>query len=406
MLAGTFYKVFGKSIREFVVKRGDRAGCYFSMDRSLRLSLQSLENSGEGGKKIAEKMLDCYRCQTGILNLSRLSLTCIPGEVYSLEGLTDLDLSYNSFEYPPFPQGGKAVKFLKKLTVLNLSSNSIENIPKSFRKYAESWFSLESLDISSNKDLSEESLDAICSIPFLKKLNLAFVRSVDVSTIKYLSKLSPYCEVELKGTPLEKNLINIKLDKEFLSMNRGLFPRCVERYLCSLKIIDLSNCGIIDSYTDEEHGMLEQLSRCSSVESLNVSSNGSSDVKSRERFWNDMRQFQGLQSVDLRDNDLRYVDNCFLGNQKELRELNLSGNRNLHELPKAISDLNRLQILNITGTRINDFAQLCKLPSSCTIFIDDTMKPDLEAFLSENKSKKQNLRFVFLDTHEESRERS
>lgn len=142
-------------------------------------TLESLEFSNNNLKTIDSEAIKTFTSLSKLI-LSHNKLKTIPSEVFMLK-LSHLDVSYNSIVNLPLGIPGLA----ESLTYLDLSSNSLENIPNSFR----TLFKLETLNLNSNK-LNQTIFNSISFINSLNKLDVSnnMIKSISDEVI-LLNKL-------------------------------------------------------------------------------------------------------------------------------------------------------------------------------------------------------------------------
>ena len=314
------------------------------------------------------KELDLSQDWDSILGLDR-----IPDEVFELNQLEVLDLSYNALSFIPesisqlknlkklilfrnkFTDLPKAILKLQDLVSLKISSNSLQEIP--------TWLSnlsnLKELDVGFNKGITE--LERISELRNLTSLDLSFLELATVP--EWISKLERLNELSLDYNELNDvpEWISQMPELRKLSLNEtrlASIPKWISN-MRNLEELSVADNGIttipewisnmhqlraLDLSDNKLTGVLELLSKLEKLIRLNLSRCGPIGFPE----W--IAQLKNIEDLELVDNQINFIPE-WVSQLHKLKELNLSGN-DLSAIPEFFSQLKNLEVLWLASNRI------------------------------------------------------
>jgi Leucine-rich repeat (LRR) protein len=307
------------------------------------------------------------------------------------------------------------------LTHLTLQQNELKNL-----KFLKNYPNLDSLDLRNNKLLT------LSTLPKLNQLQSLYLNENPLTNISKLGTLPNLKELHLNNIlgSIGKFPQLIKLENLYINSSSNILKYGINRVSSfpALKHLDVSHNNMygLSTLVDKKNK-----SKAPELKSLNVSNNELSSLFSIEAFYllehldvsnNKLYNVAGLeklvklQQLNLSNNNL---DNLyFLKNMLLLKELNLSNNINIHDF-NAISDLNKLtvlilsgtsirsletikmienlQLLNVTGCRISSWETLNSFTELENLSVSFLSKEDIEVFKTLS-----NLKLLRISNTEES----
>ncbi|MBG1245009.1 COR domain-containing protein [Nostoc sp. NZL] len=258
---------------------------------------------------------------------SKEKLTKIPAEVFDLEWLEVLNLSYNSIKTLP-----EAIARLQQLTSLYLSHNSIKTLPEATARLQQ----LTSLDLSHNsiKTLPE----ATAHLQQLTSLDLSHNQLTMLP--EAITRLQQLTSLYLSGnalTTLPEAIARLQqLTSLNLSFNQLTTLPEVLAHLQQLTSLYLSGNGLTT--------LPEATARLQKLTSLDLSFNELTTLPEV------LARLQQLTSLDLSHNELTTLPEV-LARLQQLTSLYLSGNE-LTTLPEAIAHLQQLTSLSLSNNQL------------------------------------------------------
>lgn len=351
--------------------------------KTLYCQQNAIDSIGKLGKISTLEYLDISNNQ--LSNLSELS---------NFENLKTLNLSYNYIDITTLPENLRiedlnlsacnildysrlgVLKQLKTLRVAAMTNRNISTIPY--------LSSLEMIDLSSN---SIQNIDA----PLFYKLSMfKGLKSIDLSnnSINNLLLLTEDFEDvnSYSSYQSEKNYEPLfhELEKLNLSQN-GIYNTYYLKRYTSLVDLDLSSNQIEDlkGLTEMAHlktlnlslnkiRNLEAIEELSTIVSLYLSNNELKNITS-------LLKLNKLEILDVSNNQITDITN--IGNLKNLKELRL--NHNAITNIKALESLTKLKSLDISNNPISDYSPLFKLKGLSTLICHDLPNSEFEKLKQE-----------------------
>jgi Leucine-rich repeat (LRR) protein len=349
--------------------------------------------AGEGEQRdvAKNKILECLRTASTILDLSHLGLTTLPEMIGSLSNLERLRLNNNQLTSLPETIGN-----LSKLKDLNLSINQLTSIPKEIGNLT----NLEWLDLSFNQltsipvtigNLSNlESLylsdNQLTSVPGeignLSKMKWLYLNNNQLislpETIGNLSKLKELnlSDNQLTSVPGEiGNLSNLK----WLYLNNNQLISLPETIgnLSKLKELNLSinqltsipkeignltNLEWLDLSFNQLTSIPKEIGNLSNLKWLYLNNNQLTSIPVI------IGNLSNLKRLDLGYNQLTSIP-ITIGNLSNLESLYLSNNQ-LTSLPVTIGNLNNLQRFDVGNNRLTSLpASFFHLPRGSNVHL-------------------------------------
>ena len=274
--------------------------------------------------------------QLAVLDLSRNSLKELPQSLGRLSQLTRLDLKQNGLKELP-----ETLSQLSWLTELNLSQNELKELPESLGKLNR----LISLNLNLNK--LKKLPEWLGKLRCLSALFLNQNRLKDVQ--ESLGKLSRLTWLSLA----DNGLVEVPESLDKLSRLSGL---------------DLKKNGLKD--------VPESLSKLSRLSVLNLSENSLKEVP------DGLSKLSRLTWLGLCQNGLKEVPES-LSKLSRLCGLNLSQNR-LKEVPESLSKLSRLSVLDLSQNGLKELPEsLGKLSRLSGLYLSQNGLKELPEWLGQ-----------------------
>lgn len=278
----------------------------------------------------------------------------IPDGIKNFESLEELNIEGNQLE--SFNNG---ILQLKKLKKLNLSRNSISQLPD-----LSSLSNLEFLDSSSNR--ISEIPESIFSILKLKILDFGFNHNIKTISDK-IHQLQDLQSLNLNANEIESLPINTSKLTNLSSLNLAGNPLKnhleIITKLPKLKSLDISD----NTSEDNQISIPNSLANLESLNYLNMSRCNIVEIP------NSIGELKNLEYLNLENCEIEIVDSA-IGNLVKMVTLNFAGNRNLDSIPETIGNLEKLEMLNLYDcksiTEISD--ELSKLKQLKTINLSGT----------------------------------
>ena len=297
--------VLGKEI-EYVEEFKSQSRCYKIEDNhvvGLRLRSEKLDSLPDSFRNL--KFLRQ-------LDLSGIKLK----EFKNLEGLNNLhELSLINNELQEFPESLLA---LTELRMLSLGHNQLTELPESLGKLV----NLERLELYLNS-LSDSGSDSLANLKNLKVLNLS----------------------SNQGIP---DIFEKLLDLEVLIISNNklrTFPTSIFS-LNNLKKLILNNNHLSSLPT--------QFGNLVSLQFLDLSDNWLTSLPDT------VANLSNLVDLNLKNNMLSRLPDSF-GSLTTLKQLYLTNCTDLQELPLSFEELRNLELLDLSGTKLDPYAQLLKV---------------------------------------------
>lgn len=270
------------------------------------------------------------------LNCSNRQIKSVMPAFMDMRGLIEADLSYNEIWDFQMPVG-----YWQNLQVLNLAGNHLDEKTFNFQQNnnltdlnlsnnqfgiidseAITWYTIQNLDVSGNKNLTDINLAAIKD---LRSFNAAET-SLDFAQKDYLQSARNLTELDLSNThvvkfganlPLLKklNLSNTDLEVVGIELNPKLEELNVARNkLSELNLDTATNLTKLDASDNNLSSI--QLSQSLNLEEIDVSGNNLTDIN--------LSNLPNLRGLYAETNKLSSIDVSSLAN---LRELNVGQNQ-------------------------------------------------------------------------------
>ena len=251
----------------------------------------------------------------------------IPDGIKDFQSLEQLDLKGNQLE--SFNNG---ILKLKKLKKLNVSKNSISQLPD-----LSSLCNLEFLDCSSNR--ISEIPESIFSISKLKILDFGFNHNIktisdEIHQLQHLESLN------LNANEIESLPMNMSKLTNLSSLNLSVNP--LKNHLEIItKLTKLRSLDISDNTSeDDQISIPNSITNLKSLNSLNMSHCNIVEIP------NSIGELKNLEYLNLENCEIESVDPA-IGNLVKMVNLNFAGNRNLNSIPQTIGNLEKLEMLNL-----------------------------------------------------------
>ena len=337
---------------------------------------QNIENGipyfhvkNQGKWRLATKIEELHE-ETEVINFDNLNLTSFPDEIFKCKKILILWLSGNEInEIPPaigkysmlqwLNLGSNKIKTLPaeigglvSLIQLNLENNPIPELPKEVSQFKE----LEILNLSNTP--FKNKWEGIKNIQSLKQLKLNNAKLKKISP--QIGQLTNLMYLELYNNEL------MELPREI-----GQLKKIKRLYLGSNQLNSIPS----------EIGQLKEL------ETLSISSNQLNSIPS------EIGQLKKLGSILLGNNNLSYLPKE-IGHLTALSELDLSKNQ-LETLPIEIGQLESLTNLNLNSNKIKTIPEGLKSLSKLEILIFSNNEIEELTFLTNDLPKLSFIDFSF-----------
>ena len=302
--------------------------------------LESLDLTYNGLQTIPEAIAKLHNLTS--LDLSHNYLAELPEDIGQLHNLTTLGLSSNQLKALP-----EAITKLQNLTSLDLSANGLETLPEDIAKLQ----NLTSLNLSGNK--LQTLPEAITKLQNLTSLDLGANKLQTVP--EAITKLHNLTSLDLRYNGLETLPEAITKLHNLTSLNLGgnkleTLPEAITK-LHNLTSLNLYNNGLVT--------VPEDIAKLQNLTSLDLGANKLQTVPEA------ITKLHNLTSLDLRYNGLETLPEA-ITKLHNLTLLNLGGNK-LETLPEAITKLHNLTSLYLYNNGLvtvpEDIAKLQNLTS-------------------------------------------
>jgi len=242
---------------------------------------------------------------------------------------------------------------------------------------------LKSLDLSKCSSLSPIHLERICDSYLatqLKSLNLGENSHYDNSHISYLSSLTKLTYLNLGGTQLDAHALGHITTLS--SLTNIEFDHCWKNVVTgweNLKYFpNLENLRITSSHLTSDE-TLKNFHYVTKLLNLNISETFTTSVG-----FQNLPCLQQLQSLNMRNTNLKDDDVAYLTTLQNLTWLNLGKNRNLTDrgVCQILQSMTKLQAVNLGGLNITNVAleNLFYLKQLSTLMLSFCSKLTYEGF--------------------------
>ncbi|XP_010250309.1 PREDICTED: LRR receptor-like serine/threonine-protein kinase GSO1 [Nelumbo nucifera] len=275
----------------------------------------------------------------------------------SFEELQHLDLSENSLEGFVENQGLKPLSRLKKLEVLDLSSNFFNN---NILPSLGSLKSLKNLSLSTNSFTNPFPYEELAGLEKLQMLDLSGNRlngTPGLQGLEPLGKWKKLAILDLSNNGLDNSILpSLGLLKSLknLSLHGNSFTN---PFSCE-ELTGLENLQMLDLSYNRLNG-IQELVGMENLRKLDLSDSGLNGTIGLQGFKHLSDRLKNLEVLDLSVNSLDTSIIPYLGALKSLKSLDLSWNEMEGVFPgEELADLHNLQMLDLSGNRLNGTPQI------------------------------------------------
>lgn len=317
----------------------------------------------DSDERVIYKMLEEARqMRWTSLGLPAKNLKTLPNNIYQLQYLERLDLSYN-----PLVELPNEIEKLQNLRMLDIRGIQIIRLPETITNLKK----LEILDVRNN-DLVDlpKSIDSLSK---LKKLLLSNNKLKSIpSTIGQLYQLN-LLDLEwneLEEIPLEigdlVNMLELKISNNRLVK----IPNSIGN-LTNITFFDFSNNRLVD--------IPEQIGHLKKLRSLDARNNYLNEIP------DNIRKLSEITKLELANNQLKFIPDE-IGRLKKIMKLDVSNNE-LCDLPRGIGFLNYLKKLDLQNNNLKRLPeQVGQLKNLVVLYLDNNQLRKLPPELGKIKN--------------------